>query len=164
MKPVQAVKSGFRQYAVFSGRASRSEFWWFALFTGGVVGLFQVIIGLLLTTIIQAVLIMPFIAVGVRRLHDRGWSAWWIAPVACYNIIMMFAPWFVVVATGYYEGMAGDERLSSAYVYGFIYNAFPAVTVLVFYGFFIALLWCRSGTKGDNRFGPDPLHSSDDAA
>ena len=74
-----------KKYAVFSGRATRSEFWYFALFNfiisiainivAGVSG-FKMI-GLLGSLYFLAVLI-PCLAVTVRRLHDIGKSGWWI--------------------------------------------------------------------------------------
>jgi uncharacterized membrane protein YhaH (DUF805 family) len=70
-----------KKYADFSGRARRSEFWYFALaeFIASVVlGLIDRAIG---TFILQLVLILalliPGIAVAVRRLHDTGRSGWW---------------------------------------------------------------------------------------
>lgn len=73
----QAISSAFRQYAKFSGRASRSEFWWFFLF--------QFVIGLLLIYSIPVIFflfvvatLLPYLAVLVRRLHDTGRSGWWV--------------------------------------------------------------------------------------
>ena len=72
-----------KKYAVFGGRARRKEYWMFFLFNiiillvlGFVEGLFGSpgIIGILYSL---AVLI-PCIAVSVRRLHDTGRSGWWL--------------------------------------------------------------------------------------
>jgi uncharacterized membrane protein YhaH (DUF805 family) len=80
---VGAVRAGFSKYADFTGRASRPEFWYFVLF--GV--LTQLVMRILLsgdrrTTNIGALvaalpLILPYLAVGARRLHDTGRSGWW---------------------------------------------------------------------------------------
>lgn len=73
-------------YAVFEGRASRSEFWWFLLATIIVAFFFGVatfplsFIPYVFYLVIYAfVLAMftPTLAVIVRRLHDTGRSAWW---------------------------------------------------------------------------------------
>ena len=71
------------KYAVFSGRATRSEFWYFALFNG-LVSIAISIIGTiagdkhgLLGNLYSLAVLVPSIAVGVRRLHDTGKSAWW---------------------------------------------------------------------------------------
>ncbi|MBX9594582.1 MAG: DUF805 domain-containing protein [Roseomonas sp.] len=76
-----AVASAFRNYATFAGRARRSEFWFFVLFTM----LAQVIAGIIddaatggiLGAVLTVVLLIPSIAVTARRLHDDGRSGWW---------------------------------------------------------------------------------------
>ena len=78
-----------KKYATFSGRAQRAEYWWFYLIST------LIIIGLslidqatgtldeetgmgLLTTLYSLAILIPSIAVGVRRLHDTGRSGWWL--------------------------------------------------------------------------------------
>ena len=84
-----AIKTCFSKYAVFSGRASRSEYWFFALFgiLGGIVAIIidVMILGHSLdneytpiNSIFSLVLIIPSIAVTCRRLHDVNKSGWWI--------------------------------------------------------------------------------------
>ena len=85
MKFQDAVRTCLNRYTVFSGRARRPEYWWFALFTwlatlvagaldrllfGPDMGLIGVVVGL--------GLILPALAVGARRLHDIGKSGWWL--------------------------------------------------------------------------------------
>lgn len=132
----EAVNSVLKQnYANFSGRAARSEYWYFTLFVT-VVAL--VLVGLLMMGmsfqtgeinafgyIMIAVLavfylgiLIPSIAVGVRRLHDRDMSGWWFL---------------------------GFIALSAIPFVGFI----AGIAQLV--------IFCLKGTDGDNRFGPDPL-------
>ena len=82
-----SIKTCFQKYAVFSGRASRSEFWWFALFTfiGGIVTSVAdvMILGYVsedwgpLNIIFSIITTLPGIAVGARRLHDINKSGWW---------------------------------------------------------------------------------------
>jgi len=76
MSFVAAIQSGFRNYANFRGRASRSEFWWFSLFTL-IVQLatsgFEVLGGL-----VSLALLLPGLAVHVRRLHDTDRRGWWV--------------------------------------------------------------------------------------
>lgn len=90
-----AVRSVFRQYATFSGRARRSEYWWFALFgalVGVVLSILDAIIGTsALVYIADAVLLVPNLAVGARRLHDTDRSGWWqlIALVPLVGIIVL---------------------------------------------------------------------------
>jgi uncharacterized membrane protein YhaH (DUF805 family) len=76
MNFVDAVASCFSQYATFSGRALRSEYWWWTLF---------VFLGSIATAIVNdkvsflfsLATLLPYLAVGARRLHDIGKSGWW---------------------------------------------------------------------------------------
>jgi uncharacterized membrane protein YhaH (DUF805 family) len=92
MSFVDAVRSVYRNYATFDGRATRSEFWWFYLFIFLVVlGLFVIALALFAITRSSSVLgvaelmavifflasVIPSIAVSVRRLHDSDKSGWW---------------------------------------------------------------------------------------
>ncbi len=77
-----------KKYAVFSGRARRKEYWMFALVNviiAFVLGLIDGVIGAalgsdqsLLSTLYTLAILIPSLAVGVRRLHDTGRSAWWL--------------------------------------------------------------------------------------
>jgi uncharacterized membrane protein YhaH (DUF805 family) len=89
----EAVTVCFRKYAVFRGRASRSEYWYFVLFVltvtlGSVLvdawtadsegaGLLAGVVLLVLSAIMLAS-ILPSLAVSVRRLHDVGRSGWFL--------------------------------------------------------------------------------------
>lgn len=73
----EAVKEGFNNYSTFAGRASRSAFWYWALFhiivlvitstLGGMLGF-----GGLVGGMVDLGLLLPWLAVNVRRLHDIG--------------------------------------------------------------------------------------------
>lgn len=67
-----AIKSVLTKYANFSGRATRSEYWWWVLFT--LLWAWIPIVNLLLLLIF----FLPSLGVAVRRLHDTGRSGWWI--------------------------------------------------------------------------------------
>lgn len=77
-----AVKSVLSQYANFSGRARRSEYWWFVLFyviVAVVASIIDTVLsGGILVVLAALALILPSLAVGVRRLHDTGKSGWFI--------------------------------------------------------------------------------------
>ena len=77
-----AVRSVLTQYAVFTGRARRSEYWWFALayvIAYVVAAVVDAVIGFPILTLAVALgLLVPSIAVSVRRLHDTDRSGWWL--------------------------------------------------------------------------------------
>jgi uncharacterized membrane protein YhaH (DUF805 family) len=129
---VEAIRTVYGKYVTFSGRARRSEYWWWALYmliAGGVIAAVEMRLGLGLGTVaggdgsIQAAYqgglltgiwalahLIPGIAVAVRRLHDTDRSGWWLLIV------------FV-----------------------------PVIGVLVLLYFYVS-----RGTPGENRFGPHP--------
>jgi uncharacterized membrane protein YhaH (DUF805 family) len=93
---VEAIKVCLTKYVDGKGRASRSEYWYFALFsfildilTGGVAAIF---------------LLLPSITVSVRRLHDIGKSAW-----AFLWILLPIIGWIVLI---YYSVKPGEPRMN----------------------------------------------------
>jgi uncharacterized membrane protein YhaH (DUF805 family) len=80
MNFVDSVKACFNKYATFSGRACRSEFWWFSLFNvlvGVVISAISLAVKMpFLATLFQVLIFLPSLAVGIRRLHDTGKSGW----------------------------------------------------------------------------------------
>jgi uncharacterized membrane protein YhaH (DUF805 family) len=89
----QAVITCFRKYADFSGRAGRSEFWWFVLFTV-IAGMVAGILGKWATVLVNLALLVPSVAVGTRRFHDVDKSGWfqllWLIPVIGWAILIYF--------------------------------------------------------------------------
>jgi uncharacterized membrane protein YhaH (DUF805 family) len=71
-----------KNYAGFSGRARRKEYWMFALISFVISLVLSIIGGLIgadfLSYIYTAAILVPTLAVGVRRLHDTGRSGWWL--------------------------------------------------------------------------------------
>ena len=104
-----AVSTCLKKYGTFNGRAKRSEFWFFYLFTalvsgipagigaglvasggsGGTSSVGAVIYGIAI--VISLAFVIPTLAVGCRRLHDRGQSGWWqlLLLVPCANIVLI---------------------------------------------------------------------------
>jgi uncharacterized membrane protein YhaH (DUF805 family) len=82
----EAITSGFRNYVNFSGRAVRSEFWYWVLFAilasivAGLIdlALFGVEGSSPINSLVGLALFLPGLAVSVRRLHDLDRSGWWI--------------------------------------------------------------------------------------
>jgi len=95
----QAISTCFSKYVTFTGRASRPEFWWFFLF--------QIIV-LIVTGMISSILygiaalamLLPGIAVGVRRLHDIGKTGWLmlIALIPIVGLLLLY--WFAQPSDG----------------------------------------------------------------
>ena len=82
MSLVAAIQSGFRNYVNFKGRAARSEYWWWALFTLVIQSAVSLAFSDLGDLISLAVL-APSIAVAIRRMHDTDRRGWWIlVPIA----------------------------------------------------------------------------------
>ena len=72
----QAISNCLSNYATFSGRASRSEFWWFFLFQV-LASVAASMLSEKLSGLVSLALLLPALAVGARRLHDIGKSGWW---------------------------------------------------------------------------------------
>lgn len=158
-----------KRYADFRGRSRRKEFWMWVLFlviaeivlmildgalglggrgvTGSTVhdanriGAFAHASGGFLTGLFALAVLIPNLAVQVRRLHDLDRSGWWIVlPMILY----------ILGAILFFAGAAGGG------------GAMEIIGgVLMFGGFIVAivlLVWfCLPGTAGPNRFGADPL-------
>lgn len=99
MKP-QIYLDVLKKYTVFNGRASRTEYWTFFLFNvliSLVLGTLDGIIGSemqVLSNIYSLAVLIPGLAVAVRRLHDTGHSAWWLL----INLIPIAGwIWFIVL-------------------------------------------------------------------
>ena len=75
-----------KKYVVFSGRATRREFWMFVLINFVIGFVLSFVTGLIdpkgglsiVGTIFQLATLLPSIAVGVRRMHDTNRPGWWI--------------------------------------------------------------------------------------
>ena len=96
-----------QKYADFSGRASRSEYWWFALAVV-VVSLAVSAISETLGLLVNLALLLPSIAAAARRLHDTNRSGWWqlIALIPILGAIVLIV--FLAL-----EGDAEDNRFGS---------------------------------------------------
>ncbi|WP_421701698.1 DUF805 domain-containing protein [Aliiroseovarius sp.] len=125
-----AVKTCFSKYVTFSGRAQRSEFWWFALFTTVCSIILTIVDSVLfgtvttgpgsfeaqsdvaiLSSLFSLAVFLPSISVAVRRLHDTDRSGWW---------------WWLILV--------------------------PIIGIIV-----LIVWYATRGTSGSNRFGEDPL-------
>ena len=88
-----------KKYAVFSGRARRKEYWMYTLF---VVIIYAVLLGIgiaikapAIAIVFYVAILLPSLAVGVRRLHDIGRSGWWLL----FGIVPLAGPITLLVFT-----------------------------------------------------------------
>ena len=111
-----AIKNGFQNYANFRGVASRSEFWYWTLFTVIVsvgTSFIDTAVGLaigmetftLINTLAALALMLPGLAVAVRRFQDAGFSAWWYSIPQVATLLALI--WFMVaLITFIFENMS----------------------------------------------------------
>ncbi len=80
----ESITTCMGKYATFEGRATRSEYWWFYLFTL-LVGWIATIVGTvslglevgqIFQGVVSLILFLPSLAAGCRRMHDIGKSGW----------------------------------------------------------------------------------------
>ncbi|MDH6126759.1 DUF805 domain-containing protein [Kitasatospora sp. GP82] len=96
--------AALKNYAGFSGRARREEYWMFLV--GNIVvwialGIGDVVLGVpILTRVYSAAVLIPWLAVTFRRLHDTGRSAWWL--------LVIFLPFFGFIALLVYLASKGE--------------------------------------------------------
>lgn len=157
-----------RRYADFQGRSRRMEFWMFILFQfvvnfifmilmlglggaalfagggldGGLAAGGIVLVLYILNLLFGLVLLIPNLAVSVRRLHDTNRTGWWLlAPLGPYLLVLLAL--FMAAAAPDLAILAGILSM---------------VALLVTFGFALVLLvfYFLDGTPGPNRFGHDP--------
>ena len=108
--------SALKKYAQFSGRSQRSEYWYFLLFyilifiglsfVDGLIGTFSKhsAVGLL-TGIFALAMVIPWISVGIRRLHDTDRSGWWLL----VNLVPLIGG-FVLLVFFAQDSQPGENR------------------------------------------------------
>lgn len=108
-----SVSTVLNKYIEFSGRASRSEFWSFVLFSviGNIItGILDEVLGTVaaINLLFSLAILLPSIAVGVRRLHDIDRSGWWL--------LLSFIPivgWLVLLYFNVQKGTDGENRFGA---------------------------------------------------
>ena len=74
--PLEVIRKCFMEYSNFKGKATRYEYWWFLLFMVLVLSI-AYLIHERVYQIVSIIFLVPFLAVGTRRLNDAGQSIWW---------------------------------------------------------------------------------------
>jgi len=161
MSFVDAIKSGFRNYAKFRGRAGRSEYWWFFLFTV----LAQTVASSIspdFGNLVGLAVFLPGLAVHVRRMHDTGRSGWWVGAfygsigvviVSVVVLIVDAALDFEVFSNGTFasDDFFGDN-VSAGSVALVGIATLAALALLIINIVFL----CQRSNANENRFGPPP--------
>ena len=163
-----------KRYAQFNGRSQRKEYWMWILFVllGSIVfgildsilgaggksplepapppnGLMYVvdIMGGVLSTLFVLATFIPGIAVSVRRLHDVDRTGWWMLVTSAPYLIGL-----ILVASVATTGEVGGPVILGGIL--MLLGGIAAIVMLVWF--------CRRGTIGSNRFGPDPIDTSEE--
>ena len=107
-----------KKYAVFTGRASRTEYWMFFLFNliiAIAIGIIEGLVGSpgVIGMIYSLAVLIPGIAVGVRRLHDTDRTGWWllISLVPLIGLIVLIV--FFVQASTEGENQYGPSPVAA---------------------------------------------------
>lgn len=141
MNMIEAVKSVFGKYATFSGRALRSEFWWWQLFSILVAILLGILdyalfgMGEAVTSVTDSgvsamydsgplgaiwslATLVPSFALGARRLHDGDRSGWlqllWLVPIIGWALLLY---WFIKRGTDGTNRFGNHPLLADASVF-----------------------------------------------
>lgn len=161
-----------RRYADFSGRSRRMEFWMWVLFqfiigiaflmvimaVGGAAMLSGdptqlmamggiVLVLYLLNFLLMLAFFIPNLAVTVRRLHDTNRSGWWI--------MLFWGPYLVMMLSAFVIGAgAATNNQDGAMAGGLLYLL---ASIVFLAGCLVLLVFMfLEGTRGPNRYGPDP--------
>ena len=157
-----------QHYADFSGRASRSELWYFRLFNIlTFIGIYLIIIAIKIVTGIELgflifaypiALFIPNFAVTARRLHDTNRSGWWqlltiitglitSGFVITFVYLLFFCALWSIDMPGFSIFME-EKPLSILLFVSIICHIAAEILLLAWY--------CRDSQQGVNRFGPNP--------
>lgn len=172
---VDAIKTCFRNYFTFAGRASRPEYWWFVLFV--VLGV--IVLGLIdavlfgagaepgpgndqasggpLGTLFQLATFIPLLAAGFRRMHDTGRPGWYILIPFLLSVGLMIISLAGIIGIGAIGRTAsGPEALGQpamALGMGMMF----VMGLLQFLAAILLIWWLsRPGQPEPNQYGPPP--------
>ena len=113
MNMSEAVSTCLNKYADFSGRARRSEYWYWSLATGIVNLVLSAITGMIpelsfLSGLFSLAILLPGLAVCWRRLHDIGKSGAWY-----FIVLVPIVGWILLLVWFCQDSDAGDNMYGS---------------------------------------------------
>ncbi len=169
----EAVKTCLKKSFVFKGRARRSEFWWWTLFStvfSFIVSLpaeeiseDNVLLMVLYTLGLLALCVYLGIAnfaVATRRLHDIGRSGWWYGATLIFGAV--WTVWMVVKMFGIIGGMnpAHVDVESDAFVLTLLKEMWAVVlipyVIYIAYSILLLVWYCKDSQPGANKYGENP--------
>lgn len=163
---MEAVNTCFNKAFVFKGRARRSEYWWWALFSlliGVGISIVEEVIpedNSLLTILYGLMLIaggiylsIATMAVTIRRLHDIGRSGWWygaeiIAGIIWYIWLIVEVVTLIAIA----DTDVDPEFILGALLSKMIISAIP----FIIYNIVLLVWYCTDSQPGTNKYGENP--------
>ncbi|WP_226779356.1 DUF805 domain-containing protein [Oceaniglobus trochenteri] len=163
----QSVKTCFRKYFTFSGRAPRSEYWWFMLF----IILASIVLGVLdalvfgagsitttpdtvavesdgpLASLFSLIVLIPTLSAGWRRMHDTGRSGFYLL----YPLIVTIG---ISMAIAFFGGFGMFDDGTAGGLAAII--LVPAMIVLAISPLLVLWWLTRRSQPGTNVYGPNP--------
>lgn len=153
VSPIEWAVRPLKKYADFNGRAPRAEYWWFYLATIVV----QIPLSIIdeavgewspLSSLFSLAILLPTIAVSVRRLHDIDRTGWWLA--AFFLPFVVVGIWAAVAIVPYLPGTPPEPSGS------FLVAMIAGIIAFCVLGIVMLVFLVTQGTQGPNRFGEDP--------
>ena len=177
----EAVKICWEKYSDFTGRARRSEYWWFCLFSTIVLLLPFIVLAIcfasdstvigviaaIVICIIALALIVPSLSVQTRRLHDTGRSGWWIVWNIIASVVSSIAEIFAFGLSNYMEaattpsdidmlGAIMDKSMPLFIVVGLLYLLNLGISLAIF------VFSLFDSDVDENKYGPSPKYQYQD--
>ena len=170
---VEAVKTCLKKSFVFTGRARRSEFWWWTLFSF-IIGLAVSFVAdeipddnLLLTLLFTFGMLAFCIYLGIanfavstRRLHDIGRSGWWYGVTLIFGVV--WTVWMIVKMIGLVGGMDLDhvDVESDAFALTLLKEMWDVILIpyilYIAYSILLLVWYCKDSQPGANKYGENP--------
>ncbi|MBE1283506.1 MAG: DUF805 domain-containing protein [Rhodobacteraceae bacterium] len=165
---VQSIKVCLSKYVVFSGRATRSEYWWFVLFVILCNIIFSILDGAVFGTnpetgegtgifnpLFQVAIFLPMLAAGWRRLHDSGRPGWYLLLPMALGFATMIALLSGVAVFAVLEGGVEDPEALRGPAAFLGATGMIMVSVLQLVLTVMMIWWLtRPSQDGDNAYGP----------
>ena len=151
----EAISICFKKYADFTGRARRSEYWWFMLFC--------VLLSLVTCGIGSLAVLIPSYAVMVRRLHDTNRSGWWVGANIILSVVTtglyiaaMFSLFGTALRYSTNDTAMVTALLSSGSGWLIVISILGIISSIL--GIVIFVFTLFDSDRGTNQYGPSPKY------